>query len=290
LIKVIQENEFLSSLPVIKSNLNLLSELVNDDIEHLQISKDQDAKIGHKTADTSFFGYKTHFAMTEERIITAAVITTGEKHDGKQLETLVEKTQKAGIEVKAVIGDGAYSEKANIEYSKKNNLELISKLSKTVTHGNIRNSEDYEFNKDAGMYVCKAGHMSIKKAVNGKKKNLELGKEKVETYFFDTEKCKHCISKEGCYKEGSKTKSYSVTIMANIHKEHELFQETEHFKTKAKERYKIEAKNSELKNCHGYDVASSAGLDGMEMQGAVSIFVVNLKRIIKLINELSQKK
>ena len=53
----------------------------------------------------------------------------------------------------------------------------------------------------------------------------------------------------------------------------------------AKERYKIEAKNSELKHRHGYDVASSLGLIGMEMQGAMTIFTVNLKRIIKLISE-----
>lgn len=37
----------------------------------LEYSKNQDAKVGHKTADTSFFGYKTHIAMTPERIITA---------------------------------------------------------------------------------------------------------------------------------------------------------------------------------------------------------------------------
>ncbi len=41
------------------------------------------------------------------------------------------------------------------------------------------------------------------------------------------------------------------------------FQEIEYFKEKAKERYKIEAKNSELKNRHGYDVADSSGLLGM---------------------------
>lgn len=52
-------------------------------MEHLETSKDGDAKIGHKTADTSFFGYKTHIAMTEERIITAATVTSGEKTDGK---------------------------------------------------------------------------------------------------------------------------------------------------------------------------------------------------------------
>jgi len=48
------------------------------------------------------------------------------------------------------------------------------------------------------------------------------------------------------------------------------FQKTDYFKEKAKERYKIEAKNSELKHRHGYD--------GMEIQGAMAIFTVNLKR------------
>jgi len=41
------------------------------------------------------------------------------------------------------------------------------------------------------------------------------------------------------------------------------FQETAYFKEKSKERYKIEAKNSELKHRHGYDVASGSGLVGM---------------------------
>ena len=63
------------------------------------------------------------------------------------------------------------------------------------------------------------------------------------------------------------------------------FQETERFKERARERYKIEAKNSELKNRHGYDVASSSGLIGMEMQGAMAIFTVNVKRILKLLKE-----
>jgi len=32
------------------------------------------------------------------------------------------------------------------------------------------------------------------------------------------------------------------------------------FNDKSKERYKVEAKNSELKHRHGYDIASSSGL------------------------------
>ena len=188
LIDVVKGNEEICSYPKVQEKLNLLEESVTDDMEHLETSKDEDAKTGHKTADTSFFGYKTHIAMTEERIITAATITSGEKTDGKELPKLIQKS-----------------------------------------------------------------------------------------------KC--CPYRDGCYKEGAKKKTYTETIICDSHSEQVKFQETEHFKEKMRERYKIEAKNSELKHRHGYDVASSSGLICMEMQGAMMIFAVNLKRIIKLMNE-----
>lgn len=75
LLSIVKDNEDICSYPKVQEKLNLLEESVNDDLEHLKTSKDNDARIGHKTADTSFFGYKTHIAMTEERIITAATIT-----------------------------------------------------------------------------------------------------------------------------------------------------------------------------------------------------------------------
>jgi len=61
-----------------------------------------------------------------------------------------------------------------------------------------------------------------------------------------------------------------------------VLQEGEYFKTKAKERYKIEAKNSELKHRYGYGVALSSDLFGMELQGIMAIFALNVKRIVKL--------
>ena len=92
----------------------MLEESVNDGPEHIETSRDADAKTGHKTADSSFFGYKTHIAMSGERIITAATVTSGEKTDGKELPELVRKSREAGMEVEMVIGDTAYSEQKNI--------------------------------------------------------------------------------------------------------------------------------------------------------------------------------
>jgi transposase len=279
LIEVTETGLGIAQLPKITESLNLLKETVEDDIEQLRISQDQDARVGHKSADSSFFGYKTHIAMTEERIITAAIVTTGEKNDGKQLQSLIEKSKAAGMDVKTVIGDMAYSEKENIAYSRENEIELISRLHPQITQGTRKKEEEFEFNKDAGMYVCKAGHMAIRRARQGKK---GIGKNQKDTYYYDVEVCKRCPLKEGCYTEGSKSKTYSVSIKSSEHLEQIAFQETEYFKQKAKERYKVEAKNSELKHRHGYDVATSSGLSGMQMQGAMAIFAVNLKRILKL--------
>ncbi|EDV1393215.1 IS5/IS1182 family transposase, partial [Salmonella enterica subsp. enterica] len=183
--------------------------------------------------------------------------------------------------VKTVIGDAAYSEKDNISYTKNNEIELVAKLNPLITQGGRKKEDEFLFNKDAGMYVCPAGHMAIRKARQGKK---GVGKNQMDTYYFDVERCKLCPLKEGCYKEGAKSKSYSVSIKSDEHSEQMTFQETDYFKEKSRERYKIEAKNSELKHGHGYDVATSSGLLGMEMQGAMTIFAVNLKRILKLTN------
>ncbi|MGD7029526.1 transposase, partial [Sutcliffiella horikoshii] len=138
-----------ASIPAVREKLNILKEVVEDYTEQISYSNDPDARKGHKTADSSFFGFKTHIAISEERIITAAVITTGEKSDGKYLPELIEKTVKAGMEVDTAIGDTAYSEKNNISYTKENNIALISKLN-PVIQGTRTKEDEFEFNKDAG--------------------------------------------------------------------------------------------------------------------------------------------
>ncbi|WP_226530910.1 IS1182 family transposase [Metabacillus niabensis] len=282
-VQAVENEKDIREYPKVKEKLNYLSEIVEDYQEHLIPSSDPDARTGHKAADSSFFGYKTHIAMIEERIVTGAVVTTGEKSDGKYLRQLVEKSQKAGIKVKTLIGDTAYSDKVNIQFAKENEMKLVSKLHPIITQGPRKPGDEFEFNKDAGMYVCKAGHMAVRKARTGKK---DTNNSQSLTYFFDIEKCKVCPFKNGCYKEGAKSKTYSVTIKSPEHTEQKAFQESEYFRIKAKERYKIEAKNSELKNRHGYNVAISSGLLGMEMQGAMTIFAVNLKRIMTLLKEI----
>ncbi|WP_366183768.1 IS1182 family transposase [Flavobacterium ovatum] len=277
--KRLEEDPSVSLIPAVKEKLNLLKETIEDTQENLILSKDTDAKTGHKSAESSFFGYKTHLAMTEERIITAAVVTSGEKGDGPELPKLLEISQENGIEVDTIIGDGAYSGKENLKITSEQNIKVVARLNPSITQGFRKDEDKFDYNKDADRFVCPAGHMAIRKARGGTK---DIGENQVDTYYFDVEKCKSCPLTEGCYKEGAKTKTYSVSIKSDLHQEQISFQETDYYKEKAKHRYKIEAKNSELKNAHGFDRAISYGINNMQMQGAMAIFTVNLKRIIKL--------
>ena len=282
LLDIVSDHACIAEVPAVKQRLNLLKETLTDIEDHYTTSKDEDARIGHKSEDSSFFGYKTHIAMSDERIITAAVVTSGEKGDGPQLESLVEQSRSNGMEVDTVIGDTAYSwiENLRLAENEKNGFELISKLHPVISNGFRKEEDKFDFNKDAGMFVCPAGHMAIRKARQGKRD----GKwNQAWTYYFNIDKCKTCSRREGCYKEGAKSKTYSVPIKAGEQERLMAFQKTPEFKLKARERYKIEAKNAELKHVFGYDRAESYGLYSMQMQGAVTIFAANIKRILKLI-------
>lgn len=278
--KCIENEPSISEIPAIKEKLNLLKETAEDTNEQLIISKDVDAKTGYKSADSSFFGYKTHIAMSEERIITAAVVTSGEKGDGPELPKLLAISQENGMEVDTIIGDAAYSGKENLKLGNKQDIKIVAKLNPSITQGFRKDEDKFIYNKDADLFVCPAGHLAIRKARQGKK---GVGTNQVDTYYFDIEKCKVCPLREGCYKDGAKSKTYSVSIKSELHQEQIAFQESDYYKEKSKHRYKIEAKNSELKNIHGYKRANSYGMENMQMQGAMAIFTVNLKRILKLI-------
>ena len=278
LLDKVSEDKILINIPKVQERLNLLKETLEDIQDHYTTSKDKDARVGHKTRDDHFFGYKSHIAMTPERIITAATVTSGDRGDGPQLPELVEKSRQNGIQVETIIGDTAYSGDSNLKKAKEEGYRIVAKVAPVITQGYRSESEQWEYNKDAGMYVCPAGHLATKLLKQGKK-----GNNPVYTYFFDVEKCKVCVLREGCYKMGAKSKSYSITIKSDTQTEQIAFQETTEFKEIYRnERYKIEAKNAELKNVLGYDRAESYGIEAMQMQGAITMFAANIKRIIKL--------
>ena len=271
LMNFISSDSMLSCNPALKEDINYLAEAIDDIRSHKAISYDKEARVGHKSAETSFLGYKTHIAMSPERIITAATVTTGEKSDGKQLPALLQKTEDNGLEIDTIIGDAAYSGKENLVMAKEKDIAVVAKLNPVITQGHKLKTSPldglFSYNKDADRYICPMGVMSARGREVGKSSSPNSNR--AVRYRWSHRKCQICKMCEECI--GSSTrKSIDIRIISDEHKEQMAFQNTSEFKLLSKERYKIEAKNAELKNAHGYARAESYGLSAMEMQGAVT--------------------
>lgn len=280
LLSFVMDDPMLCENPAFKEAINYLAEGVDDVRHHHSISYDREARVGHKSAETSFIGYKTHIAMTPERIITAATVTSGEKGDGPMLPDLINKTEQAGVVVDTIVGDAAYSGIDNLKHAKENGIKIISRLNPVIVSGNrIDGESGFVYNKDAGRYICPAGHLANRM---GKRNREKEGRSSAIRYRWNPNVCAICPMKDTCLRPGAKSRSFVVRLNVQEYEEQKRLQQTQYFRELSHERYKIEAKNSELKNAHGYDRADSYGISAMELQGAVTIFVVNLKRIMKM--------
>ena len=114
-----------SSIPEVNVKLNLLIETVADTWENFTLSKHTDAKMGHKSADSSFFRYNTHLAITEECFITAAGVTSGEKGDGSELPKFLEISKQNCITVGTIIENAVYLGKKNLRLTSEQNIQCL---------------------------------------------------------------------------------------------------------------------------------------------------------------------
>ena len=263
----------------IKKMYRYIEELLDtDQIRKIRSKDDEDARFGHKTPTKKFFGYKTHLAMSDDRIITGVKVTDKGQPDGLQLPELIEKSKKNGVDVKEVIGDMAYVSDDNLEACEKEGVTLYAKTNSAVAAAaNTELEEGFSYSKDAHMLQCPAGHLAMRvehrKAPNGNT---------YANYCFSVKNCRKCPLREQCKVGKSKTHTYNITQANTFHKTQLEFENSAHFKEKLEIRHRIEEKDGEIKTAHGFRRADSVGLFAMQLQAYVTAVVVNMKRIVML--------
>lgn len=256
-----------------------IKELLDSDrIREIRSKNDEDARFGHKKVNSTFFGFKNHLAMTEERIITGIEVTHGGAPDCNQLPTLLEKSQENGVQVKEVIGDMAYVSEDNLDICEENSVELFAKTNSAVVAAAAAPlDEGFCFNKDAGLLQCPVGELAMRVS----KKTAENGNTYLN-YFFSKVKCRKCPLCEQCRIGKSKTGCYNITQPNEKNRLRLEFEASEGFRERLSIRHRIEEKNGEMKVAHGLGRADSMGLTAMRLQTYFTAFVVNVKRILKL--------
>ncbi len=257
-----------------------IKELLDTDrIREIRSKDDEDARFGHKSASSTFFGYKSHLAMTQERIVTGIEVTGGGEPDGKQLPVLLEKSQNNGVEVKEIVGDMAYVSEDNLNICEEKGVALFARTNSAVAAAATAPlDEGFSFNKDAGLLQCSAGEL----AMRVEKKVAKNGNSYLK-YVFSMVKCRKCPLREQCRVGKSKTRCYNITQPNEKNRARLELEASESFRERLKIRHRIEEKNGEMKVAHGLGRADSVGLAAMRLQTYFTAFVVNVKRIVRLI-------
>lgn len=268
LLEKIQGGVEASDNAELKALYNRIKELLDSDrIRQIRSKDDEDARFGHKTPTSTFFGYKTHIAMSDDRIITGIDVTDGSRPDGEQLPNLLEKSKRNGVAVKEIVGDMAYVSDGNLSFCEEHNAELYARTNSAVAAA--ANAQL----KDAHMMHCPAGHL----AMRVEKRNATNGNT-YYNYCFSVKKCKACPMRDNCRVGKSKGRTYSVTCANDAHKARLEFESSEEFSAKLRIRHRIEEKNGEMKTAHGFRRADSVGLVAMRLQAYFTAIVVNMKR------------
>lgn len=153
LFAVFKGNETFAKQPKVKERLDLLGEVVAN-IEAHYVASDPDALLGHKREKDSFFGCKSHIAMSDARLVSTA-LASGEKDGGPPLQTLIKASRKNAMEVDVVVGDTAYSENDNIvlSHDEQNGFERVADQNPAISHETRKERAPFECNKYSGM-VC----------------------------------------------------------------------------------------------------------------------------------------
>ena len=148
--------------------------LETERIRNIRSKADEDAKIGHKSGNKTFFGFKNHIAMTDERIITGIEVTDGSEQDVNYLISISEQSRNNGVEVKEIVGDMAYVSKGNLEYCEAIGAELIAKTNSAVAASANPREDCFKYNKDAKTMQCPAGELALSmRKQKAKKRNLQ---------------------------------------------------------------------------------------------------------------------
>ena len=246
---------------------------------------DPDARVGYKSKTDSFFGYKTEYTMTtDERIITAVDVHSGEYVDGTEFHELLEKTEDAGVKVEAVTADKAYFRKDILDELEQKKIESVI----PVNAKTYKVDEDqFAYNKDSDEWFCRIGNRTVKKTSKTKKKN---GKPyRVFVYTFDKEGCRDCPHREECMGRASGGRRFQISENTPVYYQESQRQKSPEFLEKYKKRAAEEWKNAEMKRFHGLARAKGWGLRSMAFQAKFTAIAVNLKRIANLIRENDRK-
>lgn len=260
------------------------------DIEGVKQKKDDEAKItgkminpsdpdaswGAKSDKRFFAGYKIESNMDHKYGIITAVAVEKAGHPEEKSAAPLLKQQKDNLDITPThfTADAKYdygNTRIEIKSVGAQNIYIPLVPSKNKEEGYTLDS----FFLECGHLFCPAGYPAEYMYADDKKMGFE--------YKFNADVCSNCELRPECTKA-----KYGRTVLVShtqLERWHALsFNASDEYKFVMKnERYKIEPRQSDLKNNHGLKRARYRGLARTRIQTYIAVAVSNLKKYFKKI-------
>jgi len=239
---------------------------------------DPDARRGMKWESRPFTGYKVHTCTTDRDVITRVEVTEGNRDDGKQMTDGMRKDH--GLRPRKIRGDAAYGTGENYRGMEARGIRLAAPLSGGGggVHHELFGKEMFMYNPGKGVVICPAGKESKRK------ERIEC-RNAFRHYFAEAD-CKGCPLKCICTK--GRLRSLSVSDYDPEYKKMRAYLKTEEAKEDRRRRFERERVYGEMKNRHGMGRARHWGLAKMKIQAYLTAMVVNIKRLVRWMQERSR--
>jgi len=238
---------------------------------------DKDARWGAKSDEKVFAGYKAHSTMTDNGFVTNIEVTPGNISDESMVEHMTKhQKERLGLKPKKMRGDGIYGTIDNRKAFNEMGTQLVAPENTSHNKGQFPRCK-FKLDTENNSLTCPAGKVTIKYYIKENTKNI--------LYYFSVLQCGSCHLKKQCTKSLFRSVFFHEDMV--IQEEAIKYNSTEDFKKDMKMRAHIEPKQAEMKRFHGLSRAIYRGLKRVNIQAIYTAIVVNLKRMVTVMDSVS---
>lgn len=227
---------------------------------------DPEARAGYKRKDKPFVGYKAHIAMDEgSQLVTSVEVLTGEKNEGAELKSLLDKDKRKGIVHQSATADALYDSADNRQLLHDQGMRAYIPSRRKKKH-----LDGFHYDEERDQVVCPQGCVSQSKT----------SQERGYLHIFSVADCKDCPRKEDC---PPKLNSERARVFVSEDYRLSLADHYPERKEALAKRPAIERKFGEAKKWHGMGRARYRGRARVAIQVLMTFFVINAKRMVRLL-------
>jgi len=275
--EVEQTREFLNLIEdgyeVAEQERNLLREAIDPGRKRTLASfVDPDARAGHTSSRDLFVGYKVHVSQdSSSQLVTSLDVLPGNANEGKVDHTnrLLQADQQQGVHHKAVVADSLYDNRKNYDVIWKQQMRAY-----IPSRRKNRRADNFHYEPQTDQLICPQGSYSIGK----------VHRSDGDIYRFSVTDCRRC-SLTGC----NKGVNGQVSIYLSEGEKARRTIPACEMAQAMKERKKVERKFGQAKRHYGLSRTRYRCRWRMAIQALMTFFVINAKRMIKLLTEQAKE-